>query len=114
MKAPPDLRPATKRWVLEVSRVYILESHHERLLLAAARAWDQLEAASATLARDGMFFVDKAGQPKAHPAVAVCRDSAATYRQLLRELDLDVVAPTEPSRPPLLPQNKRNGCQSDA
>ncbi len=99
VRAPKYLAPATRKWWLEVVRTYELESHHLRLLTAACQAWDRAEQAREILAAQGVTFVDRWGQPKTRPEVAIERDSRIGFARLLRELALDVDAPPE-SRPP--------------
>jgi len=60
-----------------------------RLLTLAAEAWDSGRQARETLAESGTFYNNKAGEPRAHPAVAVERDCRIAYARLMRELDLD-------------------------
>lgn len=66
-----------------------LEPHHARLLTLAAEAWDRSREARQTLEESGMFYTNKAGEPRSHPAVAIERDSRIAYARLLREVDLD-------------------------
>ena len=77
---------------------YDLEPHHLRLLEAACSAWDRLTEARETLARDGTYTEGRYGL-RAHPAVAVERDSRLAFARLLRELDLDAEAPPDPRLP---------------
>lgn len=61
---------------------------------------DRAEAAERTIARDGLSFVDKAGQPKAHPLLPVARDARAAWLTALKALNLAVGEPARPGRPP--------------
>ena len=97
-KAPRHLRAATRRWYLGVVRDFELEEHHRRLLQAAAEAWDRCQEAREALRRDGAYVEGRYGL-RAHPAVAVERDSRLAFARLLRELDLDGEALPDP-RPP--------------
>jgi hypothetical protein len=67
-------------------------------LQAAAEAWDRLQEARARLAKDGTYVEGRYGL-RAHPAVAVEKDSKTLFARLLRELDLDGEPGPDP-RPP--------------
>jgi len=96
-KAPDHLRPATAKWYRGVLKDFDLESHHIRLLLLAAEAWDRCQAAREIIDRDGMTYDDRFDQPKPRPEVAIERDSRIGFARLLRELALDGVdAPEAP------------------
>ena len=83
-----------------------LEAHHIRLLNLACEAYDAAQEARAVLQAEGKVFVDRFGQPKPRPEVAIQRDSAISFARLLRELDLDINVPAERSRPPALISNR--------
>ena len=97
---PKHLAAATRRWWSEVIGTYELESHHIRLLTAAAEAWDTMQAARRIVQKEGLTYVSKAGEPKRHPAVGIEQDSRIAFARLLRELALDVSTPADDSRPP--------------
>jgi P27 family predicted phage terminase small subunit len=97
-RAPAHLRAATRRWWASVVAEYELEAHHARLLTLAAEAWDRATEARETLKKHGAYYDDRFGQPKAHPATIVERDSRIAFARLLRELALDVSPPAP--RPP--------------
>ncbi len=99
--APKHLKPATRRWWESVTVEFQLEEHHRRLLTAACEAWDRAQEAREAIAAEGLTFEDRFGQVRAHPAVAIERDSKSLFSRLLRELALDNEGPTEQySRPP--------------
>jgi phage terminase small subunit len=105
---PKYLKPETKKWYIHVTENYELEPHHVRLLTLAAQAWDRVAEAREALARHGLTFEDRFGAPHARPEVALERDSRVAFARLIRELDLDVSAPSTASRrPPLLLSNRR-------
>jgi P27 family predicted phage terminase small subunit len=87
---------------------YALEPHHVRLLQAACETWDRLQQAREILATDGLM-VEGAQGPKAHPMLAVERDSRLALARLIRELDLDTEPPAQGVRPPALRSNRRGG-----
>jgi phage terminase small subunit len=99
LKAPKHLRPATRRWWLNVVEGYELEEHHVRVLTMAGEAWDRKEAGREAIAREGLTFIDRLGTPRPRPEVAIQRDAEITFARLIRELALDVDPPGE-SRPP--------------
>jgi P27 family predicted phage terminase small subunit len=102
-KAPRHLRPDTRRWWVQVAEDYVMQPHHLRLLTLAGEAWDRAVEAREAIAKDGAYYSNPKGEPKAHPGVAVERDSRIAFARLLRELNLDVDSPSEQySRPPRL------------
>jgi P27 family predicted phage terminase small subunit len=102
-RAPKHLRRATKQFWEGVLRDFALEEHHIRLLTAACEAWDRAVQAREAVERDGMFLKNRHGELKSHPGLLIERDARSLFSRLLRELNLDVDAPTEAySRPPAL------------
>ncbi|UFW82873.1 P27 family phage terminase small subunit [Bradyrhizobium barranii] len=95
---PKHLAPPTRRWIKQILADFDLESFHFRLLVKAGEAWDRSEQAREAVAADGITVPDRYGVLKAHPAVAIERDSRLAFARLLRELALDAAAPD--SRPP--------------
>jgi phage terminase small subunit len=104
--APAHLMPATRVWFAQVQADYRLESHHVRLLQLAGEAWDRTQQARDRLAQEGLVVESRQG-PKPHPCVAIERDSRLAFARLLRDLDLDVDAPSgERVGPPSLRSNR--------
>lgn len=99
------LEPKTRAWVRRICSEYVLESHHERLLLLAAQSWDRLVAAREAIAREGSEYIDAKGVRRPTPAIKVEADSTIRFSRLLRELDLDIDAPSE-VRPPAIRSNR--------
>ena len=85
---PADLRPETAAWWAEIVTDYDLEPSIRPVLTAAARLWDRAASARAVLAEHGLVYVDRFGQPKERPEVAVERQSLNAFRLALRELEL--------------------------
>jgi P27 family predicted phage terminase small subunit len=106
-KAPDHLAPATADWWLSVHADYSLEGHHVRLLTLACEAFDRGAQARDIIARDGLTIATGDGGLKAHPAVAIERDSRLAFARLVRELDLDVDPPATDAPPPALRSNRR-------
>lgn len=100
--APKHLKPATRRWFESVLRNYVLEEHHVRILTMAAESWDECQAARKVIEKHGMTFVDRFGQPKARPEVAIESECRIAFARLIRELCLDVELPKDTGRPPSL------------
>jgi hypothetical protein len=97
---PSHLRQETAEWWAAVNREFDLEHHHRRLLRLACEAWDRGQEAREAIAEHGSVYVDRFGQPRARPEVAIERDSRISFARMLRELALDVEGPTEGGRPP--------------
>jgi phage terminase small subunit len=88
-EAPKHLSaPSRDFWAWCVSE-YVLERHHLLLLGQALQAWDRAEHARRAIRQAGLFMLDSRGQPRAHPAVAIERDSRESFARLLRQLDLE-------------------------
>lgn len=101
-KPPRHLRAATRRWWVDVCATWALEEHHVRLLTLAGEAWDRCAEAREQIRREGLTVPTKAGGPRLHPCVRVEQESRIAFARLIRELDLDLEAPTEKRRPPAL------------
>ncbi|MGX4804353.1 P27 family phage terminase small subunit [Bradyrhizobium guangdongense] len=85
---------------------YEFEPHHIILLTKACEAFDRAEDARKVIAKEGMTYQDRFGSPRAHPAVAIERDSRIGMARLFRELGLDI-GEAASGRPPALPANRR-------
>jgi P27 family predicted phage terminase small subunit len=99
IKAPKHLTESSRTWWAVIVAEFDLEDHHLRLLTLAAEAWDRGLQARETLRESGAYYTNKAGEPRAHPGVAVERDCRIAYARLMRELDLDGY-PEPDIRPP--------------
>ena len=104
MTAPKHLSPATRAWFTSVVTTYELEPHHLRLLQLAGESWDRCQEARELIARDGIVSLTSG---RAHPAIAIERNSRLAFARLIRELDLDHEPPAPWSRPPSLRSNRR-------
>ncbi|MDB5825741.1 MAG: hypothetical protein JWR21_4445 [Herminiimonas sp.] len=98
-KVPSHLRPETQKWVRQILKDYDLESQHYRLLIKTSEAYDRSEQAREALLADGLTVTDRYGTPKAHPCVAIERDSRTAFFRGVRELALDGDSAPD-SRPP--------------
>jgi P27 family predicted phage terminase small subunit len=100
LPAPPKHLSSEARslWVAVVAG-YELEPRHEKTLLVALESLDRLRQAPRAIEADGPYPADRFGQPKAHPALAIERDSRIAYLRAMREMGLDLSEPIS-SRPP--------------
>jgi P27 family predicted phage terminase small subunit len=98
-RPPTHLKAATKRWWCDVVEEYDLADHHLRLLTLAGEAWDRCTQAREVLKTEGLTYLDRFEAPKAHPCVAIERDSRIAFARLIRELDLDGEAAPDPRQP---------------
>lgn len=105
-KPPTHLSSAARKWFRSVIDTFNLEDHDVNLLVLACEALDRCEQARVTLATEGPFYKDRFGCPRAHPAVAIERDSRLAYARLLRELCLGDDMPDDAARPPALRNNQ--------
>jgi P27 family predicted phage terminase small subunit len=105
IKPPSHLRAETKKWFTSVLDDYELEDHHIRLLILACESWDRATQARETIAEHGIFYTDRLGSPRKHPAVSVEESARIAFARLVRELSLDV-EPPEASRIPGLASNR--------
>ena len=85
-------------WWRSTFKRYLLEAHHEKLLTATAEAHDRMTEARAVIKAEGMIYKNRFDEPRAHPAVAIERDSRIAFTRLLRELGLS--DDTDAPRPP--------------
>lgn len=96
-RAPGNLSAEARRFWRAVMAVHVLEPHHERILHVACEALDRMREAQAAVAKDGSYVDGRFG-PKAHPGLAIERDSRLAMLRAIRELGLDLVPAA--SRPP--------------
>jgi phage terminase small subunit len=107
--APVHLADATRKWWAALVSTYDLEPHHLRLLQLAGEAWDRCAQAREAIGRLGLTFEDSGGAPRPRPEIAIERDARLAFARLIRELDLDVDAPSSTrSAPPALRSNRRS------
>jgi P27 family predicted phage terminase small subunit len=98
---PAYLSRESARWFREVTASFELEPHHVKLLTLACEAFDRCTEARERIVREGAYILDRYGVPRAHPAIAVERDSRLAFARLVRELALDVSEPGD-VRPPAI------------
>jgi P27 family predicted phage terminase small subunit len=94
--APAHLSAEARAIWRSVLADYELEKRHEAVLLIALEAFDRMREAQAAIAADGAYITGRFGK-KAHPALAVERDSRIAFLRAQRELGLDLTAPRGPA-----------------
>jgi phage terminase small subunit len=102
---PTHLRPETANWWKTLVVEFDLEHYHLRILRLACEAWDRGQEAREAIAEHGSVYVDRFGQPRARPEIAIERDCRISFARLMRELALDVEGPDEGGRPPQIAAN---------
>lgn len=99
-KRPPTPRRlgsgGRKLW-LDIVGAFEIEPHEVAALEAACLARDRLLAAQDLIDAEGLVIEGRYGA-KAHPAVAVVRDSSRLMLAALKDLGLEEVAPVERAR----------------
>lgn len=68
------------------------------MLLVGLEAFDRMRQAQEAVSRDGAYIDGRFGV-KAHPALAIERDSRVSFLRAQRELGLDLEAPPSPRSP---------------
>ena len=90
-KPPTALSIAAKRWWIAIQSEFSIDDPGGLLVLTtAAEAFDRMKKAEDIIEREGMTVSDRFGQPKAHPAVIIERDSRGQMLAALRDLHLDL------------------------
>jgi phage terminase small subunit len=85
-KSGTDLSEAATAWLAEIESGWTFEPYERAVLLLAAQAWDRLREARAQIDREGITVNDRFGKPRAHPLLAVERDSRLALLRSLRAL----------------------------
>jgi P27 family predicted phage terminase small subunit len=107
---------AADRWRKLTLEYAITDVAGLMLVEAALVAWDRMRAAQALIKRDGMVVASSNGQQRAHPAVAIERDSRNAFQRALKQLNLDIEPLRDATgRPPglPLPLRKKGGRHGD-
>jgi phage terminase small subunit len=87
-RPPAHLSKQKKAWWKSVVSSFVLEEHHILLLTKAAEAHDRADQARDILAKEGLSYTDRHGQPRARPECNIERDNRVLFARLLRELNL--------------------------
>jgi phage terminase small subunit len=90
---PGDLSQAMENYWQQVNETFALEPHHLRLLELACRAYDQAERCRVHLMIRGDVYVDRWGQPKQRPEVAIQQQARRDFARFVRDLGLASAEP---------------------
>jgi phage terminase small subunit len=100
IKAPEELSKSSKEFFNTIVEEYELESHHIQILIQACQCLDRIEEAREVIKEEGAFYNDRFLKPKVHPAVETEAKYKVIFKNLIRELGLDLEPPKEQGRPP--------------
>ena len=99
--APSGLSPAAVNWWKRLHREFDLSDEGAAFLLESAlRSFDRMNEAAALIDKHGVCILDRYQQLKPNPATTVERDSRAAMHAAFKALNLDVLPPQKPGRPP--------------
>ena len=99
---PPHLRDAGRElWRRVTTEFEVTDAAGQALLLVACESLDRQWQAREILEADGLVTTDRYGGVRAHPCIAIEKDSWRVLLSALRQLDLDsaIVPKREPGRP---------------
>jgi phage terminase small subunit len=99
--APKHLSDSSSELYLQLAEEYQLdrEPHALEVLRLACEALDRCAQARKAIETDGPIVINRFGEKRTHPAVALERDSRTAALRALRELSLDGEA-SDDVRPP--------------
>lgn len=99
--APSKLSADSRKLWDAVVNEFELDEHHLQLLGRACDQNDRALAARKIIENEGVTTKDRFGQVKSHPCIDVERNASLAFKQVLRELGLDVQIPETrgPRRP---------------
>lgn len=90
-RSPYGLTPESRRWFKKMVDEYqIVDTGGLLILQTGMEAFDRMRAAQTTIKKDGLTFLDKAGQIKSHPLCSVERDARTQMMAALKSLNLDL------------------------
>jgi P27 family predicted phage terminase small subunit len=90
-KAPAHLSKEAKiMWNDLIDEYGIDDCAGLRILRVTLEAFDRAQESREAIDKDGMTFIDKAGQIKPHPLLPIERDSRAAFLAGLKALHLDL------------------------
>ncbi|GAH91322.1 unnamed protein product [marine sediment metagenome] len=100
MKPPKHLSKSSRKFFKKTMETYELEDHHIKLLTLACESLDKIEKARKSIANTKLFYLDRFGRPKIHPAAKIEIDNKAIFIKLLKAMELDIEIPGQIGRPP--------------
>ncbi|MBE0427886.1 MAG: hypothetical protein IBX72_14730 [Nitrospirae bacterium] len=102
LKAPKHLSAESKKlWNSIVFDYALYDMTSQKILSVALEALDRCQKARTIIDAEGMTVLDKFGQAKQHPLLAIERDSRAAFLAGLKALNLDLEPLQDgPGRPP--------------
>lgn len=71
---------------MDVVKRHKLTEPQRHILTLAGEAWDRSAQARRVLEQDGLVFMDRFGQPRPRPEVAIEKDAKLLFARLTREL----------------------------
>ncbi len=87
-KPPEHLSKQTQEFWVWALYEYQLNRDELHLLLMACEAMDRCIQARKRLAKQGLTYTDRFGQPKSRPEIAIERDSRLAFARLVKQLGL--------------------------
>ena len=79
---PAHLSPSARQWWQTAVETYVFQEHHLRLLQLLCEAWDRAQSARAQLDAEGLTVPGREGGLRAHPCIAIERDSRLAVARL--------------------------------
>lgn len=89
MTSPKHLSLPARRLFDAVLEIYELAEHDRAVLVKSLEAWDRAEQARELIASDGLLVTSRLGELRAHPAIAIERDSRHAFLAGMKQLGLD-------------------------
>jgi hypothetical protein len=102
IKIPKHVSPRMKKWILEVLEGWEPFPEDVSVAILGAEAADRCEAARKVIAAKGATYLDRFGNPRTRPEVAIERDSRIAFLRCVRQLK-DAAADDEPDEEPTRP-----------
>jgi P27 family predicted phage terminase small subunit len=90
LKPPQHLSTEAKALWKDICADYTIDKAASMILRVTLEAYDRKQEARAAIAKDGATFVDRWGQRKPHPMIAIERDAGLAVLRGFRVLGLDL------------------------